>query len=402
LLLCAGDVFAAGLNTSGQIGNGTTNSPVQLFTEVFNGASEIAAGSAYSMAIAADNRDLVSWGSGSTNRLATTSTAAVLTPTRTTIIRQCQHISAGTSHGGVIVTGNHLFTWGNNGSGQRGYGNVSSDATPRQVVDILAGAGGGATMIIKRIPTIVDNRYQFTWNAGNYEVLAVAAGGSGVNDLDFQGVRGTNPSNASNGDGANAWSILQMTNAALIRVSDAIGKLRANTLGAEVFDPGNGRTVSGYSGGIASTSNVGGVGAGLGQGNGFSFCIDQFYLGTSGYKEGDGYVRISYEKIYDLDIFFKYRGEWHSIGSLYSAVGPPGPIGPEGPAGLRGPQGDRGPDGLRGIQGDVGPRGIQGLSPFEVARSRGYLGTENEYNDQLFSVGHIREGLLRILGVTTR
>lgn len=42
------------------------------------------------------------------------------------------------------------------------------------------GAGGGGSFIFKEIPTITDDKYQFVKGSTNYDVLLVAAGGSGT------------------------------------------------------------------------------------------------------------------------------------------------------------------------------------------------------------------------------
>ena len=56
------------------------------------------------------------------------------------------------------------------------YANVSG------TTDGATGGGGGGTFVFKKILEITDTRYQFTKAGSNYEVLLVAAGGSGTPD----------------------------------------------------------------------------------------------------------------------------------------------------------------------------------------------------------------------------
>ncbi len=64
--------------------------------------------------------------------------------------------------------------------GQRGGDSIYADAAG--TTDGATGGGGGGTFVFKKIASITDSRYQFTKNNVSYEVLLVAAGGSGTPD----------------------------------------------------------------------------------------------------------------------------------------------------------------------------------------------------------------------------
>ena len=59
---------------------------------------------------------------------------------------------------------------------------------------------------------------------------------------------------------------------------------------------------------------------------------------------------------------------------------------------MQGPQGIQGLIGQTGPQGPAGPAGADGApgpTPYQIAVSKGYSGTEDEYNSLLYSIGDL-------------
>lgn len=88
-------------------------------------------------------------------------------------------------------------------------------------------------------------------------------------------------------------------------------------------------------------------------------------------------------------------------------AGPQGIQGPEGPPGRNGLQGDPGPKGDPGDPGEPGPEGpigpqgdpgVDGKSPYQIAVSEGYAGTEADFNSALASLGSLNDILDNING----
>jgi alpha-tubulin suppressor-like RCC1 family protein len=354
------NVWGTGSNVSYQIGDGT-NVQKNSFVEVYTGANALKIGAGLAWSIMMTNTEQVyTWGVGTNNRLGTTTMTTIQRPTIATLLAGATKITAGDAFGAMINGSLNLITWGLNTSGQRGYSNTTADSSPRRVIDILAGASGGASTIVRRIPTVVDNRFQFTKAGSAYEVLAVAAGGAGTDDIDYHRVRNATPPNGTGGDAANAYSILQMSSSLLLNLGTVVSKFIANNFTGVRLDINTGFAQGGFNGGLISETQATPLGGGLGQGNGYSFCIDQLHQSVNNFQSGDGYVRFVTTRSYDLEIWHKMDGVWTSLGAIYSAVGPIGPQGPLGIQGEQGIQGIQGPAGPQGIQGNRGEMGLQG------------------------------------------
>ena len=136
-------VWGMGLNTSGQLGDGTTISrlsPTKItgtFGEGFNNWTNISAGTDYSVAI--NNKgELWVWGNNALGKLGTNDTVNRSSPV--TVAgggTNWKQIRTGVTHSAAIKTDGTLWTWGNNAGGLLGTGTTINRSSPGSV------AGGG-------------------------------------------------------------------------------------------------------------------------------------------------------------------------------------------------------------------------------------------------------------------
>ncbi|MBI3071699.1 MAG: hypothetical protein HYY84_06170 [Deltaproteobacteria bacterium] len=127
-----------GLNDSGQIGDGTTNSKLQATRVVGLSATEIAAGSKFTCAIVGNGR-VKCWGEGTYNNLGRASTANSSAPVLVEGIgdNEAKSLHLGSFHGCAAIVDGTLKCWGYNSEGNVGNGN-SAD----RVLTAITAAGG--------------------------------------------------------------------------------------------------------------------------------------------------------------------------------------------------------------------------------------------------------------------
>ncbi len=130
-----GTLWAWGLNTSGQLGNGTNTSartPVQVGT--ITTWRSVSAGGSHVLAIRTDGT-LWAWGSGTSGQLGNGSTITRTTPVQVGTGTNWRTAVAGGSHSIAIKTDGTLWAWGSNTSGQLGQGATDflTHPTPLQI-----------------------------------------------------------------------------------------------------------------------------------------------------------------------------------------------------------------------------------------------------------------------------
>lgn len=123
-------LWSWGLNTNGQLGNGTTTTstaPAQVGS--LNTWSRVTAGAAFSAALRSDGA-LWSWGYNFSGQVGDNTTTQRNSPVRVGSANDWQHISAGGSSMLARRTDGTLWSWGGNGSGQLGQGVVDGASRP--------------------------------------------------------------------------------------------------------------------------------------------------------------------------------------------------------------------------------------------------------------------------------
>jgi alpha-tubulin suppressor-like RCC1 family protein len=155
-----GSPWAWGLNSYGQLGNGTTNGstiPATVFLPAGATATAIAGGLNHSLALTSTGQ-VLAWGNNSSGQLGnggtTTSTIAnsVNLPVGTTVTA----IAAGYSHSLALTSNGQVLAWGDNAYGQLGNGTTTTSTTPIvvslpsgiTVTAIAAGSSGSHSLAL--------------------------------------------------------------------------------------------------------------------------------------------------------------------------------------------------------------------------------------------------------------
>ncbi len=134
-LLADGTVRAWGLNANGELGNNsTTESHTPVTVSGLTGVTAIAAGGMHSLALKS-NGTVWAWGDGSSGELGNSSTAEHHTPVQMTAtsLGTATAISAGSTFSEAIKSGGTVWTWGANAKGQLGNNATGLQDHPVQV-----------------------------------------------------------------------------------------------------------------------------------------------------------------------------------------------------------------------------------------------------------------------------
>jgi alpha-tubulin suppressor-like RCC1 family protein len=165
MLKADGTIWTCGKNTYGQLGTGNTfqkNSPVMV-----SGLSEIIAmdaGSQHTVAVKSDGT-VWSWGYGLYGQMGNTTTNKYnLVPVQASGLTGVSAVAAGYNHTVALKSDGTVWAWGQNGEGQLGNGTTSKALTPVQVPGlsdvIQIAAGSSHTMALKSDGTV------WTWGNG--------------------------------------------------------------------------------------------------------------------------------------------------------------------------------------------------------------------------------------------
>jgi alpha-tubulin suppressor-like RCC1 family protein len=171
-----GTLYTWGLNTSGQLGSGTTtnrSSPVSITT--FNNWNHLACGQNHTLAVTSDGA-LYTWGSGASGVLGTGSTVARSSPgTVAGGGNDWVKVSAGFGMSAAIKSDGTLWTWGSTGSfGALGDGlNIDRSSPGTTAVGGTTwekvSCGGNTTAALKIDGTL------WTWGLGSSGQLGTSA-----------------------------------------------------------------------------------------------------------------------------------------------------------------------------------------------------------------------------------
>jgi len=144
-----GTVWGWGLNSSGQLGDGTqTNRSTPVRAGTLTNVVAIAVGGAHSLAITGDGA-LWAWGANYSGQLGDGTQTPRLTPTAISSMSGVSAIAAGQAHSLAVKTdgapSGSLWTWGSNQNGQLGDGSSASVRTaPASILQsAVVGAGAG-------------------------------------------------------------------------------------------------------------------------------------------------------------------------------------------------------------------------------------------------------------------
>ncbi|MCL1901543.1 MAG: InlB B-repeat-containing protein, partial [Firmicutes bacterium] len=202
----AGNLWAWGSNSDGQLGDGNTTSsrtPVQIKAGMK--FSDISAGSSHNLAIDV-NDNLWAWGDNSYGQLGDGTTTSSLSPVQIKGETKFSAISTGNSHSLAIDADGNLWAWGGNSNGQLGDGSTTNRLSP---VPIKAGmkffavaAGdnhslainsegnlwawgnnpygqiGDGTKTTRHSPVLIKEGTKFTAIAADYHSLAIDEDGN--------------------------------------------------------------------------------------------------------------------------------------------------------------------------------------------------------------------------------
>ncbi len=131
-----GTVWSWGLNTNGQLGDGTTTqrtAPLQLSS--LAGMTAVAGGASHSLALKSDGT-VWSWGLNTNGQLGDGTTTQRTAPVPITALTGITAIAAGTSHSLALKSDGTVWAWGLNTNGQLGDGTTTQRTAPVQITTL--------------------------------------------------------------------------------------------------------------------------------------------------------------------------------------------------------------------------------------------------------------------------
>lgn len=152
-----GTVWAWGDNTQGQVGDGTlTNrlNPIQVSN--LTGATEVAAGAYHSLARLGSGA-VRSWGQNSSGQLGDGTTTRRLLPVTVSGVTGATAIAAGRQHSLAVVANGAVRSWGSNATGQLGDGTLTNRTTAVTVTGLTGAAevSAGRDHTLALVPAVV-------------------------------------------------------------------------------------------------------------------------------------------------------------------------------------------------------------------------------------------------------
>lgn len=135
-------VKAWGYNATGQLGdNSTLNryTPVDTHGTWPGGISQIAAGCNHSIAVTGADDTLRTWGQNTSGQLGDGTTDYRITPVAVPGLKGVRLVAGGREHTMVLLSDNTVRSWGGNSSGQLGNGTTTESSTPVTTLTALTG-----------------------------------------------------------------------------------------------------------------------------------------------------------------------------------------------------------------------------------------------------------------------
>ncbi|MFA7561662.1 MAG: InlB B-repeat-containing protein [Candidatus Izemoplasmatales bacterium] len=150
IITSKGRIFLWGSNSRGELGNGTMEDslvPVDITEEFDLEENEtfksLQLGEKFSFLLTSEGR-VFSWGWNFSGRLADGTITSRSTPLEVTEYfnlndgEKIESLNLGVSHGAVITSANRILTWGYNGFGQLGNGNINNSSLPIDITENLS------------------------------------------------------------------------------------------------------------------------------------------------------------------------------------------------------------------------------------------------------------------------
>ena len=131
-----GHVYAWGLNSDGELGDGTTTNRSRPVAVGVTGARSVAGGADFSLGLGSDGT-VRAWGANKRGQLGDGTTTARRAPV-TISLTSVSALAAGSAHSVAGLTGGQARAWGYNASGQLGNGSTSGSTVPVAVSGITS------------------------------------------------------------------------------------------------------------------------------------------------------------------------------------------------------------------------------------------------------------------------
>jgi len=168
-----GSVKAAGANTYGQLGNGSTTDSKPLVDTGLSNVVAIDAGAYHSVALKSDGT-VWAWGRNTEGQVGDGTFTNRTTPTQVSGLANVVSIAAGWQHSLAIKSDGTLWTWGLNFDGQLGDGTKVNRSSPVQVSGITtATTADGST---KSSIVLLQDKTIRTWGANSSGQLGIPGG----------------------------------------------------------------------------------------------------------------------------------------------------------------------------------------------------------------------------------
>jgi len=154
---CGGGVTSSGLNTSGQLGDGTTTQRISPVTLGLTGVTSVAAGANHTLFLK-DDGTVWATGLNTNGQLGIGSTTNRTSPIQISTLSGIVAISAGTSHSLFLKNDGTVWAAGLNTNGQLGDASTTQRTTPVQVAGLTSivkiSAGGLHSLFLRNDATV--------------------------------------------------------------------------------------------------------------------------------------------------------------------------------------------------------------------------------------------------------